>query len=129
MITIIKLTNGTEIVGNVITQDSDSVTVEDPLQINYRQRMDMGPPAVSLYRFNPFAKNTIHSFRYIHVLSFAEPKDGLVKYYSATLNTIKEGMDTHVDNELTEAAKSFYDDPSDIERAMMEKAMFKPTLN
>jgi hypothetical protein len=129
MITIIKLTNGTEIVGTVITQDSDSVTVEDPLQINYKQRMDMAPPTVFLHRFNPFAKNTTQKFRYIHILSFAEPMDGLVKYYSATLNSIKEDVDTHVDNELNEAAKSFNDEPNDIDRAMMEKAMFKPILN
>lgn len=129
MITIIKLTNGVEIIGNVIRRGADSVTVEDPLQINYRQRMDMSPPTVSLYRFNPFAKNTVHTLGTVNVLSLAEPMDGLVKYYSATLNTIKEGMDTHVDNELTEAAKSFSDDPNDIDRAMMEKAMFKPVLN
>lgn len=129
MITIIKLTNGVEIIGSVVSQDVDSITIEDPLQINYRQRMDMAPPTVSLHRFNPFAKNTTHTFRYIHILSFAEPMDGLVKYYSATLNSIKEEVDAHVDNELNEAAKSFSDDPSDIDRAMMEKAMFKPILN
>ncbi len=129
MIAIIKLTNGVELIGSITKQDSEFVTVQDPLQINYRQRMDMAPPTVFLHRYNPFAKNTEHTFRDAHVLSYATPLDGLLKYYTSTLNSIKDNVDALVDNELMEAAASFSEESNDIERAMMEKAMMKPTLN
>jgi hypothetical protein len=129
MIAIIKFTNGVELIGNITKQDNNFVTVEDPLQINYRQRMDMAPPTVFLHRYNPFAKTTEHTFRDIHVLSYATPLDGLVKYYTTTLNSIKDEVDALVDNELMEAAASYSDEASDIERAMMEKEALKPILN
>jgi len=130
MISLIKLTNGTEIIGDIINQENETVTVRDPLQINYRQRMDMAPPTVFLHRFIPFAMNTDHTIRDDHVLSYSVPLPGLVVYYAATLNAIKTSVDTSVDNELQEAAK-FYneDEEEEVKRAMFEKASRKPILN
>lgn len=129
MISIIKLTYGVEIIGDVIRLDDTHVVIADPLQINYKQRTDMGPPTVFLHRFNPFSKATEHTIKLDHVLLFSVPMDGLVKYYQATLNTIRDGGDALVDYELTEAAKSFDNETNDIDRAMMEKATFNPSLN
>lgn len=132
MIALIKLTNGTEIIGDVIKQDSEFITVKDPLQINYRQRLDMAPPTVSLHRFNPFASNTEHMFRDEHILNYSVPLPGLVKYYTATLGTIKDNVDSHVNNELVEAANSYLMEDSEedeVKKAMYEMAQLKPLLN
>ena len=132
MIALIKLSNGTEIIGEIIDQDLKSLTIRDPLQINYRQRLDMAPPTVSLHRFNPFASNTEHMFRDEHILNYSVPLPGLVKYYTATLGTIKDNVDKHVDNELTEAASSYLMEDSEedeIKKAMYEMAQLKPLLN
>lgn len=130
MIALIKLTNGTELIADVIKQDEQSVILRDPLQINYRQRMDMSPPAVFLHRFIPFAHNTDHTLRDDHVLSYSIPLPGLVSYYCATLNAIRNSVDKFVDDELTIAANSYSEAEEDeIKRAMIEKDSLKPTLN
>ena len=130
MIALIKLSNGTEIIGDIVGQDLKSLTIRDPLQINYRQRMDMAPPAVYLHRFVPFAFNTEHVLKYEQILSYSVPIPGLVNYYSATLNAIRNNVDKFVDEELTLAANSYAEnEEEEIRRAMMEKAALKPVLN
>lgn len=132
MLALIKLTNGTELIGEIINQNEQFVTLKDPLQINYKQRMDMAPPTVYLHRFNPFSNASEHTFRDEHVLTYSSPLPGLIQYYTATLGTIKSSVDEHINNELKDAAATYSDEESEsdeVKRAMMELAISKPLLN
>ena len=131
MLKLIKLISGTELVGDVIEQSKYTITVADPLQINYRQRNDMGPPSVALHRYNPFAGDREFMFMGEHILNINEPSPGLSKYYTAALKTIVENIDGTIEEELNYAAKSFGDETEEdlVREAIAEKMAYKPTLN
>lgn len=131
MISVIKFTNGVEIVGDVVDISTDLISVKDPLQINYRQHVNNAVPSVHLHRFSPFSMQDVHRFRHFHVLSYNKPLPGLEKYYNAVLKSIQSHVDMHVDKELEQAALFMGDnnEEEEIERAMMEKKMYKPNLN
>ena len=131
MIKLIKLVNGTEIIGIVVEQTKYTITVADVLQINYRHRNDMGPPSVALHRYNPFAGDKIFVFMGEHILNVNEPSEGLAKYYSAALKTIIETIDDTIEEELNYAARSFNDHTEEdlVREAVAEKMAYKPTLN
>lgn len=131
MLKLIKLVGGTELVGDIINMDEQTLTVADPLQINYRQRNDMGPPSVALHRYNPFAQDKIFLFLGSHVLNVNEPSPGLANYYKAALKTIAETIDDTIEEELHLAAKSFsdYTEEDLVREAYAEKMAYKPTLN
>ena len=131
MLKLIKLVSGTELVGDIINMDQQTITVSDPLQINYRHRNDMGPPSVALHRYNPFAQDKIFLFLGDHVLNVNEPSPGLSRYYQAALKTISETIDDTIEEELFIAAKSFsdYTEEDLVREAIAEKMAYKPTLN
>lgn len=129
-IAVIKLVNGTEIVGNVLGEGS-TVTVEDPLQINYRQKTNGGLPSVSLHRFNPFSLNNVYTFLTNEVLSVDPPVPGMVKYYEVSIKTIRSQVDSLINEELLDAAAQYgdYTEDQEIRLAMEEKNHYNPTIN
>lgn len=131
MLKLIKLANNTELVGDIIDQADYTITVCDPLQINYRQRNDMGPPSVSLHRYTPFALDRIFIFVSNHIMNISDPSPGLASYYKAALKTIEESIDETIEEELNYAAKSFseFTEEDLVREALAEKIALKPTLN
>lgn len=131
MLKLVKLSNNIEIVGDVIDNSEYTLTISDPLQINYRQRNDMGPPAVSLHRYNPFANERDFIFISNHIMNISDPSPGLAKYYEAALKTIISSIDDTIEEELNYAAKSFsdYTEEELVREAIAEKMALKPTLN
>ena len=129
-IAVIKLVNGTEIVGNIINKDN-TVTIEDPLQINYRQKTNGGLPSVSLHRFNPFSINNIYTVLPREVLSVDTPLPGMVKYYEVSIKTIRDQVDSLINEELLDAAAQYegYTEDQEIRMAMEEKSHYNPTIN
>ncbi len=131
MISIVKLTNGIELIGDIVQYEKEFIVIKDPLQINYRQRMDMSPPTVSLHRYVPFSSHTVFNFLSMHVLNLSVPLPGLVKYYNATLKTLIESIDSSINEELEMAASFYFGESEDdqIKRAMVEIETLKPTIN
>ncbi len=130
-VSIIKLVNGTEIVGNVLDDDGNVVIINDPLQINYRQRNNSNLPSISLHRYNPFSNSTCSIFNGKDILSIDLPLPGMVKYYDVSIKYIREEVDKLISEELFDAASSHNEmsDETKIKMAMMEKQVYKPTLN
>lgn len=131
MISIIKFTNGIEIVGDVVDISNDLLSVKDPLQINYLPHVINNIPSIHFHRFNPFSIQAIHQFRHFHVLSYNKPLPGLEKYYNAMLKKIQNHVDMNVNEGLEQAALLMDNDSEEkeIERAILEKKMYKPNLN
>jgi len=130
MVSIIKLVNGAEIIGEVIFNDDMKVTLKDPLQINYRYKNDFTPPTISLQRYSPFAKPEELIFKQEHILNVTPPVANMIKYYQVSLKNIKENVDGDVDQEL--AAASGNDDlspESQAKLALIERQVTKATLN
>jgi hypothetical protein len=128
MITLIKLIDGTEIVGES-TQTGDKVVVNNPLQINYFVRSPAAPPVISMHRYMPFAGNTKFSFYIDHIVTQTDPKPSMEQFYNATLRDITEYMDPALDTTLSEKADALLEDTGDIAQALIEKMIKKPYLN
>lgn len=130
MISLIKLTDGTEIIGNVLEETKNEVVVDNPLQINYTIKNHANPPVISLQRFMPFSGTTISKFKQEHVISKVAPLSNMIKYYDTSLKGIQSHVDPALDQELAIASG---DDSLSLESeaklAMLEKHATKATLN
>ena len=90
MVNLIKLTNGTEIIGRIIKTNDSTIMVNNPLQINYYvNKQNQTMPSVALQRYLPFSCNEDIEFKKEHVMNITIPVEGLDKYYSQMLHNIK----------------------------------------
>jgi len=128
MVSIVKLLNGTEVIGNIVSESDKELVVNHALQVNYRIRQDTGFPMVSLHKYIPFAGEDNITFSKQQVLNKVKPLPGMIKYYSQVLESIQE-VSQDINRDLIEAANEQVTDENSIKQAMQEKVLFKPTLN
>lgn len=132
MVSIIRLVDGTEVVGKIVQEDQNVMMIKDPLQINYRQRPD-SLPAVYLHRYIPFSGSDTLEFKKAHILNQVKPLSNLEKYYSAVLKTLNESIDSAINQELATAALEAGDEELTeeemIKLALMERKALKMALN
>lgn len=128
MITVLRLQSGAEIVGTIIDEDKNTITVNNPLQILYGQRLN-GTPAVTLQRFIPFTSQEDLVFKKHSVETTCEPIQGLHEYYENTLKVIQEHVDPSLVTDLLDAVAPKKATSYDVGLAMLEKYMAKKPLN
>jgi len=128
MLTVIKLISGAEIVGTVVKQHDDSLTVNNPLQIMYMQR-STGTPAITLQRYMPFTAQTDLTFSWAHIETTCKPLQGLTEYYTSSLKVIQEHIDPSLVTDLMDAAEPKKAHSYDSYLAMLEQHMSKKPLN
>jgi hypothetical protein len=106
MIKLIKLVSGVEVMGEVVSESKKSITLDNPIQINYRN-IDGPMPAVSVTRYLQFASERQSEFDMKYVLNVVGVIQGMERFYHYSLNNFRESVDKLVDRELT---KVVYDD-------------------
>lgn len=139
MLALIKLQNGQEVIGNVKEQHPTSITLEDPLQINYRLVAHQPMPTVSVSRYMPFASSKVFTFEMKDLLHVSEPRAAMAEYYTHALYNYKTVIDENVEEELKSAAASEKEDHIEVEgdgeeitdayRALLERINLKGPLN
>lgn len=130
MVSIFKLIDGTEIIGHVSKEYDSEVMIDNPMQINYKIRSDSLVPVVSMLRYMPFALDPKTVIKKDHILSKADPMNGLVKYYESSIKSLQDSeTDKAIDEEFHNAANGELTEEMQIKLAMMEKAALKTTLN
>ena len=130
MVSIIKLLNGTEIIGSILEENKQVIVIDNPLQINYTMKTPSSPPMIALQRYVPFSNKTIMSFKQEHIINKVEPLHNMVSYYNATLKGIQDHVDPAIDQELLSAVGDEELSPeSQAKLAMIEKHITKATLN
>lgn len=102
MYKIIKLTNGMELIGDVlINKENDMVlAIDKPMQINYRVFSNASMPSISLIRYSLLAENEPVMFHMKDVMNLIEPKKTFVDYYTSTVDSAFEHYDQIIDREL-----------------------------
>ena len=75
-ILLLKLIDGTEIVGEVAS-NGGNLTVVNPLQVNYFTRNPALAPVLTLHRYMPMSSQKEFQFIPEHVISTANPKVGM----------------------------------------------------
>lgn len=98
-ISLVKLTNGTEILGDV-KKTTSGISITDPLQINYKFVSFQPMPTVSVSRYMPFAADPTFTFFLDQVIHVVEPKETMIEYYQHALSNYRDDIDAHIDNEL-----------------------------
>ena len=136
MLALLKLQNGTEVIGNVKEDLKTKVLLEDPLQINYRLVSSQPMPTVSVSRYMPFASEKCFTFEKKDLMHVVEPKQAMIEYYNHALNNYRVLIDKSVEDELVSATKlrQEYDEyeqeeMTDAYKALLERMNFKGPLN
>jgi hypothetical protein len=135
MLALLKLQNGTEVIGNVREEEETKVVLEDPLQINYRLISTQPMPTVSVSRYMPFASEKIITFEKKNLLHVVKPKQAMIEYYNHALNNYKVVIDKNIEEELIGATRSrqeyneYEEDISESYKALLERLNFKGPLN
>jgi hypothetical protein len=123
MITILKLTNNTEIIGNIVQDNSKFVVIEDPFTINYMFSPKSERPVIGLLRYLPFALSRRIKFDTHHVINQEPARDSMSGYYKTVLQSYVEEVDKSIDIELERVAEinDTEDTSTDMLEAMMER--------
>lgn len=132
MVNLIKLTNGTEIVGKIVNETESSIKVNNPLQINYYQTPKQTMPMVALQRYMPFSAEEETTFKKEHVMAVTVPVKGMDEYYSKMLHNIKLNIDPSITADLQTASDTMAegaDEERDMYLAILERMALKRPLN
>ena len=128
MVTVLRLSSGTEIVGCIVKEDYESITVNNPLQILYVHRAN-GPPSITLQRYIPFTSDENLRVQRHCVETTCNPIQGLPEYYDSALKAIQEHIDPSLVADLMEAVEPRKPANYDSYLAMLERHMAKKPLN
>lgn len=90
MLSIIKLTNGDEVLGELQTETDDEYVFANPLKVIYQFRPGAPTPTVYLHKVTLFGDSKVVNFPKRHILFTAKPKKGLDKYYAEMLLELNE---------------------------------------
>lgn len=131
-IKLVKLINGTEIMGKVVPNSKSGVTLDDPIQINYRN-VDAPMPVVSVTRYLQFANRRRSHFEARHILQVTSIIEGMERFYLYSLNNFQTTVDKVVDRELASAVfrgdKATEEDKTDMYKALLERITTDSPLN
>jgi len=129
MVSILKLTSGAEIVGELLASSDEGYSVKNPLLIYYRHRLDSAMPSAGLTRYSPFSKQEKVNFRHEHVINILDPIPEMKAYYFVALKGIVDAMDKNVESELSSIRDEESSNENDAKLAMLERMATKARLN
>ena len=128
MLTILKLINGMEVVGQVVESTTKSITIDNPIQINYKN-IEQPVPSVSLTRYMQFADTRQHQFNKRDILSMSGVMKGMELYYDAALEHFKTDVDQIVERELFRVSGSTTETTKEEYMAILERISTNQALN
>jgi len=99
MITLIKLNNGIEIVGKLVDSYKDVISLEKPLQINYRYFIG-ATPSVSFVRYVMFSKSDVIMFNRSDIINTVDARDSFANYYYTVVDYYFDELEKQIDAEF-----------------------------
>jgi hypothetical protein len=99
MITLIKLHNGIEIVGKLVDSYKDNISLEKPLQINYRYFIG-ATPSVSFVRYVMFSKSDVIMFNRSDIINTVDARDSFANYYHTVVDYYFDELEKQIDAEF-----------------------------
>lgn len=121
MISVVRLRDGTEVVGNVTDVTQDGLTIVDPLQINYKITIMQPAPSMGLSRFMPFADSTEFHLLHDHITVVTKAREAMAQYYSYALANYITELDDRINVELMSSATEEEQTVSDLYSQLLEK--------
>ena len=93
MISLLKLVNGTEVIGSIVGDDGYALVVDDPLTVCYLQKTAAAAPMIFLQRYSPLSASTSTFFKKEHIMNVMIPLKSMEKYYEQSLKNIALHVD------------------------------------
>jgi hypothetical protein len=106
MITLLKLKDGTEVVGKALSDSKEGIVLSDPFVVFYKPSLHGAMPSVGLFRYMPFSSEQVMFFNTTDIRHAVIPSKAFESYYESCLNTFREQLDVEIDRELIEATNS-----------------------
>jgi hypothetical protein len=101
-ISLVRLSDGTEIVGNVKWDDSTHLVITKPLNIHYKYFFG-GVPSVSFSRYMMFASSENITIKQSHVMVVTEARKAFADFYEDSVEEYYGKLQESVDGELISA--------------------------
>lgn len=85
----LKLTNGEDIVCQIVSQDNDQsqYLISDPLKVNYQYVPTSGRMMVGFSRWIPLQRSPVISIYFDHVLALSEVSEELIEFYQSAIGS------------------------------------------
>jgi hypothetical protein len=126
-ITLIKLSDGTEVIGDVVQGDPRYVVVKKPLLIHYRYFIG-GVPSVSFSRYMMFAGSTYINLYSSHIIATVQARKAFADYYTDSVEDYYGNLESTVDEEL-KSALSTTEKEQDLKKLLDMMPIDKATVN
>lgn len=104
-ILLVKLADGTELIGELVEDLKTHIRLLKVLQIHYRYYMG-GIPHVSFSRFMMFTADPVIVFDTRHLITVSPARKAFVDYYLDSVEDYFGGTEQLIDNELITALSS-----------------------
>jgi hypothetical protein len=80
-----KLISGDELIAKVDSEDDEYLTVEDPVTLSYEYDARNGDYGLKFMSFMPHGDEMVFTFKRKHVITYIEPSEKMIKYYTKYL--------------------------------------------
>lgn len=98
-ITLVKLSDGSEIIGTIVQNTSSYIVVDKPLMLHYRFYVG-GVPTVSFSRFMMFATSSSFTIQQTQVITLAVARKAFADYYLECVEEYYSSIEESIDAEL-----------------------------
>jgi len=110
LISLIKLVDGTELLGEIVDDTPTTVTVSEPLAVNMSYARPGAFPMITLHRYSFFIGNKEVKFKKEHVLTITDTRPGVDTFYINTLKNQEEIVDKAFETSLSITTSEMMDD-------------------
>lgn len=101
MIVILKLSNGIEVAGDMITENKDVIILRCPLQVNFKYVVG-GFPSVSFVKYAVFAEGDDVMFDWNFIHHVIQPRESFIRFYDYALDKYYHKLNNSIDTELSQ---------------------------
>ena len=121
------MSDGTEVIGDVVQGDPRYVVVKKPLLIHYRYFIG-GVPSVSFSRYMMFAGSTYINLYSSHIIATVQARKAFADYYTDSVEDYYGNLESTVDEEL-KSALSTTEKEQDLKKLLDMMPIDKATVN
>jgi hypothetical protein len=101
MLVILKLSNGTEVAGDMVSEDKNTIILRYPLQVNFRY-VTAGYPSVSFVKYAVFSEGDDIMFDWSFVHHVIHPRESFIQFYEYALDKYYFKLNQSIDQELSQ---------------------------
>ena len=105
MAKIIKLVNDHEVIGELVDEAREYITLSNPFSIHYMMSTRSDKPIIGLLRYMPFAETRELSFNRKDIINYTEARKSMTSYYHSVVENHQKFVDDNIDHELETVAE------------------------